>query len=87
METLYNKNTIPTLDLHGLDREYSKILIKDFINDHVKLKNRYILIVHGIGTGILRAATKETLMHNRQVQDFKLDPFNPGATIVELSLK
>ena len=33
MMTLYSN--LPTLDLHGIDREYAKILINDFIYDKI----------------------------------------------------
>lgn len=83
---LFNNN-LDSLDLHGLDREYASILIKDFINDSYKLRKHYILIIHGIGSGILRKKTQEVLSKNRLVKTYRIDPFNPGTTIVELEEK
>ena len=80
--TLYSN--LPSLDLHGLDRDYARILINDFILDNYKLKNRKVIIVHGIGTGIIRKTTMETLKNNKYVETYKLDNFNSGTTIVEL---
>ena len=80
--TLY-KN-IPSLDLHGLDRDYAVILIKEFIEDNYKMQNKRVIIVHGNGTGILKKATKETWRKNKLVSNFKIDNFNSGMTIVEL---
>ena len=82
MMTLYSN--LPSLDLHGLDRDYARILINDFILDNYKLKNRKVIIVHGIGTGINRKTTMETLKNNKYVETYKLDNFNSGTTIVEL---
>ena len=82
MMTLYSN--LPSLDLHGLDRDYARILINDFILDNYKLKNRKVIIVHGIGTGIIRKTTMETLKSNKYVETYKLDNFNSGTTIVEL---
>lgn len=82
MMTLYSN--LPSLDLHGLDRDYARILINDFILDNYKLKNRKVIIVHGIGTGIIRKITMETLKNNKYVETYKLDNFNSGTTIVEL---
>ena len=82
MMTLYSN--LPSLDLHGLDRDYARILINDFILDNYKLKNRKVIIVHGIGTGIIRKTTMETLKNNKYVETYKLDKFNSGTTIVEL---
>ena len=85
MTMLYN--SLPTLDLHGLDREYARILIQDFINDNYKLKNEKVIIVHGIGTGIIRKTTQETLRKNNLVESYKIDNFNDGMTIVQLKQK
>ena len=74
----------PSIDLHGIDRDYSKILVRDFTNDQYFLKEEYILIIHGIGTGIVKKAVHEELRINKKVKDFKLDNFNPGCTIVKL---
>lgn len=82
MITLYNN--LPTLDLHGTDRDYARILINDFILDNYKLKNEKVIIIHGIGTGIIRKTTMETLKRNKYVASYKLDNFNSGSTIVEL---
>ena len=82
MMTLYSN--LPSLDLHGLDRDYARILINDFILDNYKLMNRKVIIVHGIGTGIIRKTTMETLKNNKYVETYKLDNFNSGTTIVEL---
>ena len=80
MITLYNN--LPTLDLHGADRDYARILINEFIDDNYKINNRIVLIVHGIGTGIIRKTTQITLKNNKKIEDFKIDNFNAGQTIV-----
>ena len=85
MITLYNN--LESLDLHGIDRDYARILINDFINDNYKIKNTKVAIIHGIGEGIIRKTTQETLRKNKLVKDFKIDNFNPGMTIVEIIKK
>ena len=80
MITLYNN--LPTLDLHGTDRDYARILINDFIEDNYKIKNDMVIIVHGIGTGIIRKITQNTLKRNSKVESYKIDNFNAGQTIV-----
>ena len=82
MITLYSN--LPTLDLHGLDRDYARILIQEFLEDNYKLRNEKVLIVHGIGTGIIRKATQETLRKSPLVESYKIDNFNVGTTIVIL---
>ena len=59
MMSLYDH--LPTLDLHGIDRDYARILINDFIADHYKIKTEQVVIVHGNGTGIIKKITQETL--------------------------
>ena len=74
----------PKLDLHGFDRDYAKMLIEEFISDNYKMKNYQVLIVHGNGTGTLRKTTQETLRQNKYVEEYKIDNFNDGETIVIL---
>ena len=80
-------SNLPTLDLHGIDRDYAKILINEFINDNYKIKNPKVVIIHGIGKGIIRKATQETLKKNKFVEEYKIDIFNPGMTVVSIVKK
>ena len=84
MFEIIDVNKLPTLDLHGEYSDIAKVLINTFINENVKLKNEFIAIIHGKGTGVLKQTTKEVLRHNRNVLDFKLYWFNDGMTIVNL---
>ncbi len=79
---LYSR--MPTLDLHGQDRDSARIMINDFIEDHYKMKTEKIIIVHGIGMGILKKETQKTLKNNKRVKDYKIDNFNDGMTVVLL---
>lgn len=74
------------LDLHGYDRETARVAINDFINDNYKLKNQFVTIVHGIGSGILRKTTIEVLKSNNKVVNFKSFYYNNGCTIVEIKI-
>ncbi len=77
-------SNLPTLDLHGYDRDYARILILEFLEDQHKMKNKRIIIVHGIGTGILRKMTQNTLKKHPYVLEYKIDNFNDGMTVVTL---
>lgn len=79
-------DNLPTLDLHGLDRETARVAINDFINDNLKMKNQIIVIIHGIGTGILRKTTQLVLSQNKNVLEHKIFLYNIGCTIVKLNL-
>ena len=85
MMTLYSN--LPSLDLHGIDRGYARILINEFIEDNYKIKNTKVIIIHGIGTGIIRKTTQDVLSKNKYVKEFKIDNFNSGTTIVEIIKK
>jgi len=80
--TLYDN--LPTIDLHGIDRDYARILINEFLEDNYKIKNEKVIIIHGNGSGILKKATQETLKKSKLVISYKIDNFNTGMTIVEL---
>lgn len=82
MIPLYSQ--LPSIDLHGYDRDYARILINEFIDDQFKLKQENIIIVHGNGSGILKRMTQEVLKRNKYVKEYKIDNFNSGMTIVTL---
>ncbi len=82
MISLYNN--YPSIDLHGFDRDYARIKINEFIEDNYKQKKYDVLIIHGIGSGILKKETHEALKNNKLVDNYKLDNFNSGTTIVRI---
>ena len=79
-------DSFPKLDLHGFDREIAQVATNDFIRDNKKLKNEIIVIIHGIGSGIIRKTVHETLRKNRNVLDFKTFYNNNGSTIVKIKI-
>ena len=79
-------DSLPSIDLHGFDSDYATLKVKDFINDNIKLKNKFIAIIHGIGSGILKNATHNFLKNSKNVIDFKTYYYNQGVTIVELRI-
>ena len=79
-------DSLPKIDLHGLDRETARVLINDFIRDSIKQKQEIIVIIHGIGSGILRQTTRETLRKNKNVVDYKTFYNNNGSIIVKINI-
>ena len=75
---------LPTIDLHGEDRIGAIVKTKEFINDNIKLKNKLIIVIHGIGKGILKTEIHKYLKTDKNVLNYKLDIFNKGITIIEL---
>lgn len=84
MRNLYNQ--YPVLDLHGFDRDYARIMINDFIRDCYIMKVSHAIIIHGVGSGVLRKTTQQTLKNNVYIEEARLDIFNGGQTIVRLKL-
>lgn len=80
---LYYPN-MPEIDLHGMDREIAIILVKEFLYDNYKMKNYSLAIIHGIGSGILKKEVHMLLAKEKIVEQFKLDNFNSGCTLVKL---
>ena len=78
---------IPSLDLHGENKESALYFLRDFINDNVMLKNKLVKVVHGKGKYILKRAIHDDLRRNKMVKDFKTDIYNDGVTIVLLNIK
>ena len=76
----------PKIDLHGYDRESARVATDDFIAENIILKNDTIIIIHGIGSGIVKTSVHDTLKQNKQVLEYKTDNFNPGCTIVKLKI-
>ena len=74
----------PSLDLHGENRDTSRILVDEFIKDNYKLGNYKVIIVHGIGSGIVKEAVHIALKNNKLVKSYKVDNFNIGCTIVDI---
>ena len=77
-------NILPSLDLHGETALTSTILVKEFINDNIMLKNKEIVIIHGKGFGILKRAVHNYLKTDKRVVEYKIDNFNDGVTRVIL---
>lgn len=77
----------PKIDLHGLDREIARVEVLDFIRDNKKLKNEIVVIVHGIGSGILRKTVHDTLEKNKNVEEYKTFYSNNGMTVVKIKLE
>ena len=77
----------PSLDLHGFDRDYARIKITEFIQDNFVMKNEFIVIVHGVGSGILKQETLDTLKKKKKVEEYQLFKGNIGCTIAKIKKK
>lgn len=78
--------TYPSIDLHGETRATMVVPLNEFIDDNMKLRNKTIAIIHGIGGGVLKKETHLLLKKDKRINSFYIDLYNPGCTIVELIL-
>ena len=79
-------DNLPSIDLHGFDRDTARVKVLEFINDNIKMKNDIICIVHGIGSGVIKNEIHNTLKRNKNVLEYKLFYNNTGCTIVKLKI-
>ena len=86
MKTDIFLNRYPSIDLHGFDRDSARVAVNDFVEENLFLKNEIIVIIHGIGTGIVKREVHEALRVNKNVLEYKTDNFNSGCTIVRLKI-
>ena len=82
MIDIYTEN-LPKLDLHGEDRVNAIIKLDEFINENLILRNKNIVVIHGIGTGILKNTVHDYLKKDQRVKEYKLS-INNGQTIISL---
>ena len=77
----------PRLDVHGETYDSVSLYVTQFIDDNYKLRNKYIAIVHGKGEGILKKRVHELLKINKKVEDYYLNNWNIGETVIVLKLE
>ncbi len=73
-----------SLDLHGKTAQAALDALDSFLNDALLDDTPEVLIVHGRGTGRIKSAVHARLAGMRSIRAFRLDPRNPGVTIVTL---
>lgn len=77
----------PELDIRGMMTDEAIPIVERYIDNAVMSKLTTVTIIHGKGTGALRAAVQECLKHNRQVKKYRLGRYGEGetgVTVVEL---
>ena len=77
---------LPKLDLHGYDRDCARVAVDDFINEAVIMGYSEVVIIHGIGSGIVKKEVHEALRVNKDVLEYKTDNFNSGCTVVKIKI-
>ena len=77
----------PEIDLRGMESIEAVNAVEQYIDSAVMGKLKTVTIIHGKGTGALRAAVQQMLKRNKAVKSYRLGRFGEGesgVTIVEL---
>lgn len=77
----------PEIDLRGMESIEAVNAAEQYIDSTVMGKLKTVTIIHGKGTGALRAAVQQMLKRNKAVKSYRLGRFGEGesgVTIVEL---
>lgn len=77
----------PEIDLRGMMTDEAIPVLERYIDNAVMGRLEKVTIIHGKGTGALRAAVHDSLKTNRAVKSFRLGRYGEGengVTIVEL---
>jgi DNA mismatch repair protein MutS2 len=73
-----------SIDLHGLTTDDAVAAVDAFLNDAILASLDEVRIIHGRSGGRLKAAVHARLRGVTAIRRFRLDPANPGVTIVSL---
>ena len=78
-----NKHEINDIKIENF-YDTQKIVISQIVCENCKLKNNMIVIVHGIGSGIVKDSVHETLSRRKDILDFHIVSSNIGCTLVKI---
>ena len=76
----------PHLDLHGETTDTCVAPLSEFISDNIRLNRTNVVVIHGIGSGILRSRVHELLKNDKRIKTFYLDAWNVGETVITLKI-
>ena len=85
--TLRSAALSPEIDLRGMEALEAVLTAERYIDSAVMAKLSTVRIIHGKGTGALRAAIQQMLKKNKSVKSFRLGRYGEGetgVTVVEL---
>lgn len=75
---------LPKIDLHGYDRDSARVAVNDFVDEAVVMGYDEVIIIHGIGSGIVKNTVQEVLSRNKMVLSYHIVGSNVGCTLVVL---
>jgi dsDNA-specific endonuclease/ATPase MutS2 len=71
-----------TLDLHGMTTLEAIVALDEFLNESILSGQPELRVIHGRSGGRLKHAVHQRLRALPVVRGFRVDPANPGVTIV-----
>lgn len=77
-------SNLPTVDLHGYDRDSARVATNDFVEEASVMGYDEVVIIHGIGSGIVKSSVHEALSRNKKVLNYHIYGMNVGCTIVKI---
>lgn len=86
--TLKSASVPSEIDLRGMMSDEAVYVMEKYIDNAVMGKLESVTVIHGKGTGALRAAVHQSLKRNKMVKAFRLGTFGEGETgVTVVSLK
>jgi len=82
--TTHDPRAAASIDLHGKTVDEAVDALDAFINDALLAVHAEVRIIHGRSGGRIKEAVHQRLRALPPVRSFRLDPRNPGVTIVTL---
>ena len=74
---------LPKIDLHGYDRESARVMVNDFIDEAIKMNYSRVVIIHGIGSGIVKDSVHQTLFKRKDILNLMKEKNTNGRKIRE----
>ena len=72
-------NAMPTeVDLRGMDAVEAVIVLERYLDEAMRSNLGQVRIIHGKGTGTLRAAVQQSLKKNKFIKKFRLGQYGEG---------
>lgn len=78
---------LPKIDLHGYDRDSARVMVNDFVKEAYAMGYLDILIIHGIGSGVIKDTVQEILGKNKLVVSYHICGENVGCTVARIMRK
>ena len=66
------------IDLRGMDSVEAVCVLERYLDEAMRSNVRTVRIIHGKGTGVLRASVQQSLRKNKFIKGFRLGVYGEG---------